>query len=84
MAYTESKANMNGPNMYIYRSIIDVCGLCGDYKKSRNIYEVLCLLQYTDHLTYLLLKFSPFHDLGRYFIPMSFGSLQSYAKVFPA
>lgn len=41
IAYTESKANMNGPNMYIYRTIIDVCGLCGDYKKSRNIYQVL-------------------------------------------
>ncbi|XP_022972661.1 pentatricopeptide repeat-containing protein At5g02830, chloroplastic isoform X1 [Cucurbita maxima] len=39
MAYTESKAHMNGPNMYIYRSIIDVCGLCGDYKKSRNVYH---------------------------------------------
>lgn len=42
MAYSESKANMNGPNMYIYRTIIDVCGLCGDFKKSRNIYQVLC------------------------------------------
>uniref|UniRef100_A0A9I9CG11 PROP1-like PPR domain-containing protein n=1 Tax=Cucumis melo TaxID=3656 RepID=A0A9I9CG11_CUCME len=41
IAYAESKANMNGSNMYIHRSIIDVCGLCGDYKKSRNIYQDL-------------------------------------------
>ncbi|KAE8661061.1 Pentatricopeptide repeat-containing protein [Hibiscus syriacus] len=37
-AYELSK-NMSGPNMYLYRAIIDTCGLCGDYMKSRNIYQ---------------------------------------------
>ncbi len=32
--------------MYVYRTIIDVCGLCGDYMKSRYIYEVLSLTAY--------------------------------------
>ncbi|KAI4349215.1 hypothetical protein L6164_009835 [Bauhinia variegata] len=40
-AYEESKKNLNSPNMYLYRAIIDVCGLCGDYQKSRYIYEEL-------------------------------------------
>ncbi|ESW34706.1 hypothetical protein PHAVU_001G174000 [Phaseolus vulgaris] len=32
---------MNIPNMYMYRAIIDACGLCRDYMKSRYIYEDL-------------------------------------------
>ncbi|CDP06691.1 unnamed protein product [Coffea canephora] len=36
-----SKQNQGCPNMYAYRTIIDVCGLCGDYLKSRSIYEEL-------------------------------------------
>ncbi|XP_054809246.1 pentatricopeptide repeat-containing protein At5g02830, chloroplastic isoform X2 [Prosopis cineraria] len=40
-AYEASKKNLTGPNMYIYRAIIDACGLCGDYQKSRCIYEDL-------------------------------------------
>ncbi|KAI9071188.1 hypothetical protein K1719_046850 [Acacia pycnantha] len=40
-AYEASKKYLTGPNMYIYRAIIDACGLCGDYQKSRYIYEDL-------------------------------------------
>ncbi|XP_028775969.1 pentatricopeptide repeat-containing protein At5g02830, chloroplastic [Neltuma alba] len=40
-AYETSKKNLTGPNMYIHRAIIDACGLCGDYQKSRYIYEDL-------------------------------------------
>ncbi|KAK7285109.1 hypothetical protein RJT34_19868 [Clitoria ternatea] len=40
-AYDAVKKALNGPNMYIYRAIIDACGLCRDYKKSRYIYEDL-------------------------------------------
>ncbi|XP_020213448.1 pentatricopeptide repeat-containing protein At5g02830, chloroplastic isoform X1 [Cajanus cajan] len=40
-AYEASKKNLDTPNMYIYRAIIDACGLCGDYRKSRYIYEDL-------------------------------------------
>lgn len=39
--FEASKQDMDRPNMYIYRTIIDVCGLCGDYLRSRSIYEVL-------------------------------------------
>ena len=41
--YEASKQNLSAPNMYVFRTIIDVCGLCGDYMKSRYIYEVLSL-----------------------------------------
>lgn len=40
-AFEASKHKLSGPNMYAYRTAIDVCGLCGDYIKSRYIYEVL-------------------------------------------
>jgi hypothetical protein len=36
-----SKQNQGRPNMYAYRTIIDVCGLCGDHLKSRSIYELV-------------------------------------------
>lgn len=39
-AYDASKKHLSSPNMYICRTIIDVCGICGDYMKSRAIYEV--------------------------------------------
>lgn len=39
-----SKQYMSSPNMHAYRTIIDVCGLCGDYWKSRTIYEVCVLV----------------------------------------
>lgn len=38
--YEASKKNLSSTNMYIYRTAIDVCGSCGDYLKSRHIYEV--------------------------------------------
>nr|GMD62710.1 pentatricopeptide repeat-containing protein At5g02830, chloroplastic [Ipomoea batatas] len=36
-----SKQDLDSPNMFAYRIIIDVCGLCGEYLKSRPIYEKL-------------------------------------------
>ncbi|KAL1200102.1 Pentatricopeptide repeat-containing protein [Cardamine amara subsp. amara] len=39
--YEACKQILDTPNMYIYRTMIDVCGLCGDYVKSRYIYEDL-------------------------------------------
>nr|GMD65421.1 pentatricopeptide repeat-containing protein At5g02830, chloroplastic [Ipomoea batatas] len=36
-----SKQDLDSPNMFAYRTIIDVCGLCGEYLKSRPIYEKL-------------------------------------------
>lgn len=39
--FEASKQDMGSPNMYIYRTIIDVCGLCSDFLRSRSIYEVL-------------------------------------------
>lgn len=38
-----SKQDLDSPNMFAYRTIIDVCGLCGEYLKSRPIYKVLIL-----------------------------------------
>ncbi|KAH9623192.1 hypothetical protein KSS87_001357 [Heliosperma pusillum] len=35
-----SKQKLAGHNMYIYRTMIDTCGLCGNCFKSRLIYEV--------------------------------------------
>ncbi|CAK8543797.1 unnamed protein product [Lathyrus sativus] len=40
-AYDAMKKNLESPNMYIYRAIIDACGHCGDFMKSRYIYEDL-------------------------------------------
>ncbi|KAL3628561.1 hypothetical protein CASFOL_027607 [Castilleja foliolosa] len=40
-AFEASKQNTSSPNMHAYRTIIDVCGLCGDHLKSRIIYEGL-------------------------------------------
>ncbi|KAK4776197.1 hypothetical protein SAY87_024158 [Trapa incisa] len=40
-AYEAVKQTIIGPNMFVYRTIIDVCGLCENYKKSRYIYEDL-------------------------------------------
>ncbi|GAV84190.1 PPR domain-containing protein/PPR_2 domain-containing protein/PPR_3 domain-containing protein [Cephalotus follicularis] len=40
-AYEASKQHLDGPNMHVYRTIIDVCGLCGNYMKSRYVYEDL-------------------------------------------
>lgn len=39
-AYEASKKNSSSTNMYLYRTIIDVCGRCHNYQKSRYIYEV--------------------------------------------
>ncbi|KAI4319523.1 hypothetical protein MLD38_033110 [Melastoma candidum] len=40
-AYEAVKCSSKGPNMFVYRTIIDVCGLCGNFQESRNIFEDL-------------------------------------------
>ncbi|KZV51570.1 pentatricopeptide repeat-containing protein chloroplastic-like [Dorcoceras hygrometricum] len=40
-AFEASKQNLDCISMHVYRTIIDVCGLCGDYLKSRTIFEEL-------------------------------------------
>nr|XP_043632134.1 pentatricopeptide repeat-containing protein At5g02830, chloroplastic [Erigeron canadensis] len=39
--FEASKHNLGCVNMYAYRTIIDVCGLCRDHLRSRSIYEGL-------------------------------------------
>ncbi|KAL8247403.1 hypothetical protein R6Q59_008619 [Mikania micrantha] len=39
--FEASKHKLGCVNMYAYRTIIDVCGLCHDYSQSRSIYEEL-------------------------------------------
>lgn len=39
--FEASKHNLGRVNMYAYRTIIDVCGLCCDHLQSRSIYEEL-------------------------------------------
>ncbi|XP_021289489.1 pentatricopeptide repeat-containing protein At5g02830, chloroplastic isoform X2 [Herrania umbratica] len=64
-AYEASKKNLSGPNMYLYRAIIDACGLCGDYLKSRNIYEDLVNQRVTPNIyVFNSLMNVNSHDLG--------------------
>jgi len=56
-AYELSKKHVNTPNMYLYRAIIDACGLCRDYMKSRYIYEVFSKEVYIDSLQLVLKQF---------------------------
>lgn len=55
--YELSKKHVDTPNMYIYRAIIDACGLCRDYMKSRYIYEVFSVAVYIDLLQLVLKQF---------------------------
>ncbi|KAA8518814.1 hypothetical protein F0562_016412 [Nyssa sinensis] len=48
--FEASKQKLSCPNMYAYRTIIDVCGLCGDYLKSRSIYEELLAQKVTPNV----------------------------------
>ncbi|XP_043710490.1 pentatricopeptide repeat-containing protein At5g02830, chloroplastic [Telopea speciosissima] len=41
IAYEASRSKSDKPNMYVCRTIIDVCGVCGDSLRSRYIYEDL-------------------------------------------
>ncbi|CAI9098096.1 OLC1v1034679C1 [Oldenlandia corymbosa var. corymbosa] len=45
-----SKRSQGSPNTYAYRTIIDVCGLCGDSMKSRSIYEELLSCKFTPNI----------------------------------
>ncbi|KAL5740936.1 hypothetical protein ACOSQ2_030116 [Xanthoceras sorbifolium] len=49
-SYEASKKNLIRPNMYVCRTVIDVCGLCGDYMKSRCIYEDLITQNITPNI----------------------------------
>ncbi|XP_058098276.1 pentatricopeptide repeat-containing protein At5g02830, chloroplastic isoform X5 [Magnolia sinica] len=40
IVFNESKEKLDAPNMYVCRSMIDICGLCGDSLRSRCIFEV--------------------------------------------
>ncbi|XP_010260149.1 PREDICTED: pentatricopeptide repeat-containing protein At5g02830, chloroplastic isoform X2 [Nelumbo nucifera] len=48
--FDASKCNSNGPNMYTWRAMIDACGHCGDYLKSRYIYEELLTQKVTPNI----------------------------------
>ncbi|KAL2933829.1 hypothetical protein RDABS01_016948 [Bienertia sinuspersici] len=48
--FEASKQMVSGHNMYVYRTVIDVCGLCGDFYKSRLIYEDLLLQKVTPNI----------------------------------
>lgn len=48
--FEASKQKLNGHNMYVYRTVIDVCGLCGDCYKSRLIYEDLLVQKVTPNI----------------------------------
>lgn len=50
IAFEMSKHELSGPNMYAYRTMIDVCGRCGDYIKSRDIYEELLSQKVTPNI----------------------------------
>ncbi|XP_058098280.1 pentatricopeptide repeat-containing protein At5g02830, chloroplastic isoform X8 [Magnolia sinica] len=41
IVFNESKEKLDAPNMYVCRSMIDICGLCGDSLRSRCIFEEL-------------------------------------------
>ncbi|KAK4419153.1 Pentatricopeptide repeat-containing protein, chloroplastic [Sesamum alatum] len=53
VAFEASKQYLSSPNMHAYRTIIDVCGLCGDYLKARAIYEELLAANITPN-TYVV------------------------------
>ncbi|KAI4341798.1 hypothetical protein MLD38_026479 [Melastoma candidum] len=40
-AYEEVKCSSKSPNMFVYQTIIDVCGLCGNFQESRDIFKDL-------------------------------------------
>ncbi|XP_047329307.1 pentatricopeptide repeat-containing protein At5g02830, chloroplastic [Impatiens glandulifera] len=48
--FEASKKYSNCPNMYAYRTMIDVCGFCGNYIKSRCIYEELLAKKVTPNI----------------------------------
>ncbi|XP_058098273.1 pentatricopeptide repeat-containing protein At5g02830, chloroplastic isoform X2 [Magnolia sinica] len=41
IVFNESKEKLDAPNMYVCRSMIDICGLCGDSLRSRCIFEAI-------------------------------------------
>ncbi|GAB4833720.1 hypothetical protein Ancab_031968 [Ancistrocladus abbreviatus] len=48
--FEASEKKLGGSNMYAYRTIIDVCGLCGNCFKSRSIYEDLLARKITPNI----------------------------------
>ncbi|XP_059646945.1 pentatricopeptide repeat-containing protein At5g02830, chloroplastic isoform X2 [Cornus florida] len=63
--FKASKQKLSSPNMYAYRTVIDVCGLCGDYLKSRSIYKELLAQNITPNIyVFNSLMNVNSHDLG--------------------
>ena len=59
-AFEAFKEKSGGFNMFACRSIIDVCGLCGDFLKSRSIFKVTFWMPfarklYNDFLSYYII-----------------------------
>ncbi|XP_057534176.1 pentatricopeptide repeat-containing protein At5g02830, chloroplastic isoform X2 [Amaranthus tricolor] len=48
--FEASRQKFGGHNMYVYRTIIDACGLCGDCFKSRLIFEDLLAQKITPNI----------------------------------
>ena len=42
-AFEAVKQKSGGFNMFVCRTVIDVCGICGDYMKSRALFKVWTL-----------------------------------------
>ncbi|CAM8961795.1 unnamed protein product [Rhodiola kirilowii] len=64
-AFEISNQKLSAPNMYAYRTMIDVCGKCGNYTKSRIIYEDLMAQKVTPNIfVFNSLMNVNSHDLG--------------------
>lgn len=48
--FQASKQTRTTPNMFAYRTILDVCALCGDYVTSRSIYQELLACKCTPNV----------------------------------
>lgn len=48
--FEASKKKSGGINMFVCRSIIDICGLCGDFLKPRSIFEDLLSQKITPNI----------------------------------
>ncbi|KAK1286156.1 Pentatricopeptide repeat-containing protein [Acorus calamus] len=75
-SFEGSKMKSGGHNMYVYRSIIDACGLCGESLKSRSIFEELMALKIIPNVfVFNSLMNTNAHDL-RYTLHV-YGQMQS-------
>uniref|UniRef100_A0A7N0SVC9 Pentatricopeptide repeat-containing protein n=1 Tax=Kalanchoe fedtschenkoi TaxID=63787 RepID=A0A7N0SVC9_KALFE len=64
-AFETSNQKLSAPNMYAYRSMIDICGQCGNYAESRVIYEDLMSQKVIPNIfVFNSLMNANSHDLG--------------------